>query len=90
MGSKEGANAVASQPESPLKETTDTGDDKYHSAPEVLTEVKGRQYLFFFKLYSRITYKTSGNWKISSVGWEHIHHQAPGFDSVKTTGLALA
>ena len=45
-GRKEDANAVASQLESPLKETIDTGDDKYHSAPKVLTEVKGSQHIF--------------------------------------------
>lgn len=42
---KEDANAVASQPEGPLKETIDTGDDKYHSAPKVLREVKGSQHI---------------------------------------------
>jgi len=43
---KEDTSAAASQPDSPLKETTDTGDDKHHSAPEDLTEVKGSQHIF--------------------------------------------
>lgn len=43
---KEDTNAVASQPESPLKETIDTGDDKSCPAPKVLAEVKGSQHIF--------------------------------------------
>lgn len=48
-GRKEDANAVASQPQSPPKETIDTGDNKYHSAPKVLTQVKGSKHIFYVK-----------------------------------------